>query len=236
MQQPSMTPRQIQNLKKKIADMPVSSYEEDLIWMSYRYCIGRHTIAACSHAHDIAKNHYRRLSDSQAEMMARDIRNEIKQSLQIGSYNVRFSDALCPLEKSLGYGSGSAIVYEYLIHVLATDKDIDLGRIKRLSIDVDENNDIFWKVEKLEDENKAMSMHHTSLSGLVMDFHPWAMLAACMDRSNHHFRVDPSSYVQYEYFETVDPFTGKRILVDVDEYLENPNCRYYDPMILNDSI
>lgn len=26
---------------------------DDLIWMSYRYCIGRHTIASCMHADDI---------------------------------------------------------------------------------------------------------------------------------------------------------------------------------------
>ena len=30
---------------------------EDFIWMSTRYCIGRHTIAAAAHADTIAKVH-----------------------------------------------------------------------------------------------------------------------------------------------------------------------------------
>ena len=40
------------------------SYMEDLIWMSYRYCIGRHTIAANSHAGDIAKYSFDHISEN----------------------------------------------------------------------------------------------------------------------------------------------------------------------------
>ena len=47
---------------KKEEPKEMSMYEEDLIWMSYRYCIGRHTIAASMHAGEIAKHEYFRLS------------------------------------------------------------------------------------------------------------------------------------------------------------------------------
>lgn len=42
-------------MKKKQQQM-LSEYEIDNIWMSYRYCIPRHTIASHCHAGDIANN------------------------------------------------------------------------------------------------------------------------------------------------------------------------------------
>ena len=42
-------------MKKFIrANTKLDSYEEDSMWMSYRYCIGRHTIASHMRANDIA--------------------------------------------------------------------------------------------------------------------------------------------------------------------------------------
>lgn len=65
---------------------------EEFIWMSYRYCIGRHTIAANMHADEIYKLLSKNpdiLSKEQAEFMATDIRRQInnilnfKQNIQI---------------------------------------------------------------------------------------------------------------------------------------------------------
>lgn len=53
---------------------------EDFIWMSYRYCIGRHTIAAAMHADTIAsliQNNPDILSSDRKSFMVKDIRNEI---------------------------------------------------------------------------------------------------------------------------------------------------------------
>ena len=36
-----------------IKNTKMSDYEEDCMWMSYRYCIGRHAIASAMHANDI---------------------------------------------------------------------------------------------------------------------------------------------------------------------------------------
>jgi len=52
-------------------------YYENLIWMSYRYCIGRKSIAAHSHAGDIASNSYGHFSEDRERFMAHDIRREI---------------------------------------------------------------------------------------------------------------------------------------------------------------
>lgn len=59
----------------------MSNYLEDLIWMSYRYCIGRKTIAASMHAGNIAQNSYHDIPDDRKEVMAHDIRREINDTI-----------------------------------------------------------------------------------------------------------------------------------------------------------
>lgn len=62
----------------------LSEYEENLIWMSYRYCIGRHTITAHHHAMDIAQHAYGKMSRERQEFMAYDIRREIAEHIRYG--------------------------------------------------------------------------------------------------------------------------------------------------------
>ena len=60
------------------------SYEEDSMWMSYRYCIGRHTIASSMRAGDIASHCYGRMSEERSIFTAYDINREIERCLQFG--------------------------------------------------------------------------------------------------------------------------------------------------------
>ena len=60
---------------------PLSDYEEDCMWMSYRYCVGRHTIAASMHAPAIWKHCRGRMSDERALFTAFDINREIESSM-----------------------------------------------------------------------------------------------------------------------------------------------------------
>lgn len=48
----------------------------DFIWMSYRYCIGRHTIAASAHAQTIAK-YVQYMHPTEIEQTIKDIRSEL---------------------------------------------------------------------------------------------------------------------------------------------------------------
>ena len=59
----------------------LSDYEEDCMWMSYRYCVGRHTIAASMHAPAIWKHCKGRMSDERALFTAFDINREIESSM-----------------------------------------------------------------------------------------------------------------------------------------------------------
>lgn len=60
----------------------LSSYEDNLIWMSMRYCIGRHTAASTMHAYDIVKYSYNKMSKYQKRLLSEDIRRELTEWLR----------------------------------------------------------------------------------------------------------------------------------------------------------
>ena len=67
---------------------------EDLIWMSYRYCIGRKTIAASAHAGTVADIIFKNpnlLTQDRKEFMAQDIRQCILDTLKWNK-RVRFEN------------------------------------------------------------------------------------------------------------------------------------------------
>jgi len=69
----------------------LSEYETDCMWMSYRYCIGRHTIASHMHAHDIWINCKGRITSKERELFnAFDINREIEQHLNFINPNFYF--------------------------------------------------------------------------------------------------------------------------------------------------
>ena len=51
----------------------LSTFEENLVWMSYRYCIGRKTAVAHSHAYDLMKYVYEKLEPVRKDFMCIDI-------------------------------------------------------------------------------------------------------------------------------------------------------------------
>lgn len=62
----------------------LSDYEIDSMWMSYRYCIGRHTIAAHMRAHDIAEHCYGKLTPERSVFTAYDINQSIEDCMRFG--------------------------------------------------------------------------------------------------------------------------------------------------------
>ena len=70
---------------------------EDFIWMSYRYCIGRKTIAAAVHVCTIAELIFKNpnlLSEDRKEFMAQDIRRSILDTLRWNK-RVRLENSYC---------------------------------------------------------------------------------------------------------------------------------------------
>lgn len=68
----------------------LSEYETDCMWMSYRYCIGRHTIAANMQAAAIWKHCRGRMPKERELFTAFDINREIEQHLGFISPNFYF--------------------------------------------------------------------------------------------------------------------------------------------------
>ncbi|MBQ3415511.1 MAG: hypothetical protein IJH39_09260 [Clostridia bacterium] len=60
----------------------LSSFEETCMWMSWRYAIGRNSIASVMHAHDIAMNTFWRQTIERKEFNAFDIAREIDSQLR----------------------------------------------------------------------------------------------------------------------------------------------------------
>ena len=60
----------------------LTDYEEDCMYMSYRYCIGRHTIASSMHAGDIWKHCKGRMSKERQLFTAFDINRNIEDCLR----------------------------------------------------------------------------------------------------------------------------------------------------------
>lgn len=72
----------IMELEKILGDnKPLSDYDIDSMWMSYRYCIGRHTIASHMRAADIWKHVKGKLSKERQLFNAFDINREIEMQL-----------------------------------------------------------------------------------------------------------------------------------------------------------
>ena len=68
----------------------LTDYEEDCAWMSWRYCIGRHTIASHMHAHDIWVNCKGRTSPERQLFNAFDINREIERCIEWRTPNFHF--------------------------------------------------------------------------------------------------------------------------------------------------
>lgn len=67
---------------KKAPITKITEFEETCMWMSYRYAIGRHTIASTMHANDIATHFFYRLPNDRKEFASFDIAREIDSILR----------------------------------------------------------------------------------------------------------------------------------------------------------
>lgn len=80
--------KQLKELDKKWGNkiLPLTDYETDAMWMSYRYAIGRHTIASHYHTKGIFENCYGRESKERTSFIAYDINREIENSMIWGGH------------------------------------------------------------------------------------------------------------------------------------------------------
>lgn len=117
----------------KITDF--NGYEEDSMWMSYRYCIGRHTIASHMRARDIAVNCYKRMSDERSMFTAYDINREIEDKMKFGyvewhfpitSFNAIYTSAIdifCQFIEDYNIKTKEEYLKYYCVDVILSDNE-----------------------------------------------------------------------------------------------------------------
>lgn len=196
----------------------LSEYEEDLIWMSYRYCIGRHTIAAGMHAGNIAKHAYNKLQPERQQFMAYDIRRSIEDVLCIGEPSFFIDSNIDrrdyrPLE-----------MYLEALKENGIKNNSDLSCIKSIRV-TNNSGKVEYTVTKLKEDEHCISEH---LLSDIHDLFTWANLAACFDKQNHKMVTvklsDTNETYTTECFESYqlksyDSYEYEKCFVPVDKYI-----------------
>lgn len=198
-------------MKKKEQQM-LSEYEIDNIWMSYRYCIGRHTIAAHCHACDIANNAYGRMTKERMQFISKDINQEIYDKLHVHDWfivdnwwnikNVR------PLD----------VFYQCLNNIGLKTYD-DIKKIKGIECYFTKEGELKNDVYYYNDKDK---FNYKSFMD-VEDLEVWQRLANLFDVDNHKWcRCSGGKIVEYyEYwthYRTENGLEFRKIKCPIDGY------------------
>lgn len=214
----------------------LTSYEEDCVWMSYRYCIGRHTIAAHCHAGAIAENTYGLMSDERMQFISEDISNEIYNRLN-----------WCNFINMGWYGNVPKKYFKPIdvVYSILNEEGIDslekLSSIKSIRIEWDNKEKKFSHSIYYFKENDKDKDYGRSLSDLS-DLEIWQKLANLFDKENHKYcRLIDNSIVEYfEYWDSTY-IDGKLTFRKLKSPIENINsftvCKYIpDENIKEDNI
>lgn len=170
---------------------------EDYIWMSYRYCIGRHTIAAHYHATTIARDVYGRLSDGRMEFYSEDICSCIydqlhfKDFIDFGWYGNIPKRAFKPLD----------VIYR-IFDKENIDCEEKMRRIKTIAIDWNkEKNDFDYSIYYFNENDKNKNYGRSMLD--ICDLEVWQKLANLFDIDGHKYcrLIDDTICEYYECWQ-----------------------------------
>lgn len=220
----------------------MTMYEEDLIWMSYRYCIGRHTIAAGMHAGEIAKHEYDKLSHERRQFMAFDIRREIANSLSWSHFNFRMDPNI--LEEN--YKPLELLLEFFEKENIHNRKDIvDISSVYATTESYNNPQNIIYEVSEKKKKNGDTS--YVSMMDII-DLLVWADLASCFDVDHYKKCLVKTTEGKEETLEYFDSwiedrregceFAFRKVKRCVKAYLRNPAvCCYIDEdCIIKDNI
>lgn len=197
---------------KKEKQEYLSNYEIDSIWMSYRYCIGRHTIASHCHAGDIANHAYGRMSNERTQFMSKDINQSLYDVLHVhdwfsvdSPYNVK---NFRPLD----------MFYQCLNNIGIKDMN-DIKKFKCMDCYYDKNGELKTDVYYYNDKDKINFRSYSDITELEV----WQRLANLFDMDSHKWckLTDGRIVEYYEYwthYRTEDGFEFQQIKCPIDGY------------------
>lgn len=200
-------------MKKKEQQM-LSEYEIDNIYMSYRYCIGRHTIASHCHAGDIANNAYGRMTNERMQFISKDINQEIYDHLHVHDwFNI---DSVWSVPK--GKFRPLDILYKSFSSIGIKSQE-ELKKIKSIDASFDKDGNVMTNVYYYIDEQKDNYRSCWDLEDLEV----WQRLANLFDIDNHKWcRCSGGKIVEYyEYwthYRTKNGLEFRKIKCPIEGY------------------
>ena len=205
--------------KKTETPKPMSEYEVDAMWMSYRYAIGRHTIAACMHAGNMIKEIYHRLEEKRIPFTVYDIRREINQHLD---WNFNFGLSLGVRQED----------YDPIKALVEFAKRVDVKKAggifkylgnNRVEVSVNSNHEYVYN---FSEPIRPGELYSHELHDLLV----WYNMSCALDKENHKIAVteytgkveehEVFEYVKIQHADVEEDFTID--YVDINEYLANP--------------
>ena len=154
---------------------PLSDYEMDAMWMSYRYAIGRHTGVSVFHAGNLVKAVYNRLTDDQKAFNAFDMRREVNMRLEWGyNFGLDFSfpqEVFDPVNALMEFSKRPEVKEVGLLKFLQNHW---------VKVSKGSNNEYVYHIEETKDKHIELYAH--GLDDLII----WANAANALDRKKHH--------------------------------------------------
>lgn len=190
--------------KKKKVEKSLG-FSEDFVWMSYRYCIGRHTIAAHYHATTIAQNVYGKISDERMQFNSEDMCSCIYDNLQykdfidFGWYGNIPKRHFKPLD----------VVYSIFAKE-GIDCEEKVKNIKTIAIDWNKDkNDFDYSIYYFNENDKNKDYGRSMWD--ISDLEVWQKLANLFDRECHNYcrLVDDTICEYYECWQWANDENGK---------------------------
>lgn len=186
---------------------PLSRFEEDLLYMSCRYCVGRNSIGSHAHAQNVASAFYERMLHTNVERLifnGMDINREIASILRFHDFYINVSryDELYQ-SGAVKYGALD-LLYNFIVK---NDETFDsLKNYKSISVeDFDENYEPIYKY-KLSEENKQFKIDFS-----ITDLVAWQSLANLFNVNQH---VKVHTYYRKRYKDIEAFITWQEITVD----------------------
>lgn len=192
---------------------------EDFIWMSYRYCIGRKTIAASNHANTIFNILMKNpdvLSEERKEFIAKDIRKCILDTIRwnkcIKINNLYMGDDNWDMYSSILVASNSCNTPKDAIYTLDAASKI-----------------VTWNINSEKTNNTI----HERFDDMYYDLMPWVKLSNWLDKKCHKIiKTDNDKQLEIICYPYVTFINGKYEMVwdqvshtnIITTSFINPNC------------
>lgn len=223
--------------KKAKNKKALTSFEEDLVWMSYRYCIGRHTIASHQHAGNLADFTYGRLNNYRMEFMSEDINREIYDRLRWGNF-IDFGwygnipkEHFKPLD----------VVYS-IMHKENISSYEEVKKIKSIVIEWDRDKSDYDYSVYYFNENDKNKDYARNMSDL-QDLEVWQRLANLYDKRTHKkCKLKDGSIIEYYEYWICTNYGGnmefEKIKTGIDNCFSNFHriTRLDEELILEDNL